>query len=394
MFDIIDSEKCLSKGILPYELRKGEFDVFQPYFRAKRKLSIDEKEESLTTNKKRRKKNKNKHEEYVSSNVTDVETKKRHETLRSQLMACLEQLPLHWPAHWKNRIDTSTSLYNTLETETIDFPSIQQMVEAAQQKFTDKDEDQTKMKEFEFTSNVTKELDIFSIFNIICINRSTNVKLLEMTPTSSYLIPPNSSFLMGSMNNSLHQLTAYIDKLGGADIIVMDPPWPNKSVQRSSTYATQDIYDLFSIPIPKMMLSKDCIVAVWVTNKPKFRNFIIHKLFPAWQLECISEWIWLKTTTQDSTHKKPYEQLIIGRPIQYKDSQQRISIPKTHTIVSIPSVRHSRKPPLQGKNEDKVNPVCVELFARCLYPGWINWGNECLKFQHLNYFVNTEKGTK
>lgn len=31
-------------------------------------------------------------------------------------------------------------------------------------------------------------------------------------------------------------------------------------------------------------------------------------------------------------------------------------------------------------------PVCVELFARCLSPGWISWGNECLKFQHLNYF--------
>lgn len=36
-------------------------------------------------------------------------------------------------------------------------------------------------------------------------------------------------------------------------------------------------------------------------------------------------------------------------------------------------------------NSDK-EPVCVELFARCLSPGWISWGNECLKFQHLNYF--------
>jgi hypothetical protein len=104
-----------------------------------------------------------------------------------------------------------------------------------------------------------------------------------------------------------------------------------------------------------MMASKDCIVAIWVTNKPKFRNFIINKLFPSWKLECVSEWVWLKTTTQaepvfpiDSDHKKPYEQLIIGRPIQDATNRQSLPLPKTHVIVSIPSKRHSRKPPLQG----------------------------------------------
>jgi N6-adenosine-specific RNA methylase IME4 len=99
---------------------------------------------------------------------------------------------------------------------------------------------------------------------------------------------------------------------------------------------------------------KGCLVAIWVTNKPKFRNFIINKLFPSWKLECVSEWTWLKVTTQaecifpiDSMHKKPYEQLIIGRPINRSDKEN--ALPKTHTIVSIPSLRHSRKPPLQGK---------------------------------------------
>lgn len=103
------------------------------------------------------------------------------------------------------------------------------------------------------------------------------------------------------------------------------------------------------------MIKKDCIVAIWVTNKPKFRNFIINKLFPTWQLECVSEWTWLKVTTQsecifplDSPHKKPYEQLIIGRPIHRIDKDGPTCLPKTHTIISIPSVRHSRKPPLQG----------------------------------------------
>lgn len=105
-----------------------------------------------------------------------------------------------------------------------------------------------------------------------------------------------------------------------------------------------------------MIASKDSIVAIWVTNKPKFRNMIINKLFPSWKLECVSEWVWLKTTTQaepifpiDSDHKKPYEQLIIGRPLQHNANRQTLPMPKTHIIVSIPSKRHSRKPPLQGR---------------------------------------------
>lgn len=125
-----------------------------------------------------------------------------------------------------------------------------------------------------------------------------------------------------------------------------------KIVSRSSHYDTQDIYELYAIPIKEMISAKDTVVAIWVTNKPKFRTFIINKLFPSCQLECVSEWTWLKVTTQgecifplDSPHKKPYEQLIIGRPINREHGK---TLPKTHTIVSIPSVRHSRKPPLQG----------------------------------------------
>lgn len=30
---------------------------------------------------------------------------------------------------------------------------------------------------------------------------------------------------------------------------------------------------------------------------------------------------------------------------------------------------------------------CLELFARNLQPGWTSWGNEVLKFQHVDYFT-------
>ncbi|KAI8986511.1 MT-A70-like protein, partial [Pilobolus umbonatus] len=175
-------------------------------------------------------------------------------------------------------------------------------------------------------------------------------------------------------------------------LIVMDPPWPNKSVHRSSHYETHDIYDLFKIPIPDM-LSEGGIIAIWVTNKPKYRQFILNKLFPSWQIECIAEWTWLKVTTKgecisplNSPHKKPYEQLIIGR--SKTDNTHLIQLPVQHTLVSVPSVHHSRKPPLFDAFSPYLpsHPKCLELFARCLMPGWISWGNECIRFQHINYY--------
>lgn len=39
------------------------------------------------------------------------------------------------------------------------------------------------------------------------------------------------------------------------------------------------------------------------------------------------------------------------------------------------------------KEYTKPDVECLELFARNLQPGWTSWGNEVLKFQHLDYFT-------
>lgn len=175
----------------------------------------------------------------------------------------------------------------------------------------------------------------------------------------------------------------------------MDPPWPNKSglwkkktstihqellgrkhhalpnspftlffliVHRSSHYETQDIYDLYQIPLTSLVHTNS-LVAVWITNKPKYRRFVVDKLFKSWHVDCIGEWTWLKVTDDgepvfplNSTHRKPYEQLIIGRyhggASNNSMGEQSQSVPKPipyqHSLISVPSKRHSRKPPLQG----------------------------------------------
>lgn len=201
MFDIIDSEKGFSKGTSPYKLIQGEFDVCQPYFRAKKEEALD------APAAKKRRKNKPRN----PSNA-DLDTQKRHQELRPQLVACLEQLPEKWPAGWKAK--TTPTIIVDDESQAVDFPSIQQMVETAQGKFSfntspDNDDD-IHVPEFELELPTTTEIDIFSIFNTAYINMSlTDVKLLQFTPSATYLIPPRSSFLMGSMQNSLDQLGAH-----------------------------------------------------------------------------------------------------------------------------------------------------------------------------------------
>jgi hypothetical protein len=36
------------------------------------------------------------------------------------------------------------------------------------------------------------------------------------------------------------------------------------------------------------------IVAVWVTNKVKWQNFVKSELFPLWGVEYLATWYWLK----------------------------------------------------------------------------------------------------
>lgn len=232
-----------------------------------------------------------------------------------------------------------------------------------------------------------------------------------------YILPSNCSFLLSDFS-FMQPLVTNCPK-NGYQIIVMDPPWDSKSVNRSQQYDFLHHSKLSQIPIGELCNNNGAFIVVWVTNNPKFQTFITKELFKKWKVQYCQTWHWLKVTNEyemvlpiDSTHRKPYEPIIIGyRPPIQQDQVDPVHLDEVPSptllqpvkteavapvipekvIISIPGA-HSSKPNLGevlihelGKYIDP-NPNCLELFARNLYPGWTSWGNQVLNFQQEKYF--------
>ncbi|XP_050402100.2 N(6)-adenine-specific methyltransferase METTL4 isoform X2 [Patella vulgata] len=208
-----------------------------------------------------------------------------------------------------------------------------------------------------------------------------------------YLLPVNCRFLLSDWSKLLQ---TDITNGNRFDLIVIDPPWKNKSVKRKKSYNTVWEDTLLDLPIYQL-INNGGLVVIWVTNKPKLHSFIKETLLPSWKLKFCAEWHWLKVTTSgelicdiNTTMKKPYETLIIAQYINNKDNC-RPSLLNQQVIISIPCSLHSKKPPLLEIMKPFLveNPKCLELFARNLQPHWTSWGNEVLKHQHLDYYEAT-----
>ncbi|XP_066478909.1 N(6)-adenine-specific methyltransferase METTL4 [Tiliqua scincoides] len=237
---------------------------------------------------------------------------------------------------------------------------------------------------------------------VSCIteNNTAHAKIVTVIG-QKYLFPPKSSFLLSDIS-CMQPLLDYNKKFG---VIVIDPPWENKSVKRSNRYGYLSPWQIKQIPVPALA-APDCLVVTWVTNRQKHLRFVKNVLYPHWSVRGVVEWYWVKVTKSgefvfplDSLHKKPYEVLILGRvqrnpnvPLSISEDET-LHIPDHKLIVSVPCTLHSHKPPLTEilKEYTKPDVECLELFARNLQPGWTSWGNEVLKFQHLDYFTTLQK---
>ncbi|GAA6062789.1 hypothetical protein JCM10212_002158 [Sporobolomyces blumeae] len=194
----------------------------------------------------------------------------------------------------------------------------------------------------------------------------------------SIVLPPSSGFVLSdfaSWSNPSSGIASLGTDLGGWDVLIMDPPWPNTSATRSSSYETFDPYELWNLDVPSLLgHTKPVLVAVWLTNRVKYRRLLLDKLFPAWKIEDAVEWYWVKIASEsgepvwplDSHHRRCYEGLIVG---WYNPLKKTVpTLPGQKVFLSTP-IGHSRKPVLLDLLAPYLPswdspPNVLELFAR------------------------------
>lgn len=217
-------------------------------------------------------------------------------------------------------------------------------------------------------------------------------------------IPPKSTVLQGDIASTINTFTSTAPRF---DFIIMDPPWPNRSARRNKSYGiaygTSEISHLLSMIPIQTHLTDTGSVAVWVTNKAAFREMLLGDggLFEQWGVKFVEEWIWLKITSGgepicplDSRWRKPYEVLLVGRRLGEGSTGGDEEV-KRRVILGVPDL-HSRKPNFKclieqviGKEEGDYE--ALDIFARNLTAGWWGWGNEALKFQMSEHWMDAEQ---
>lgn len=232
----------------------------------------------------------------------------------------------------------------------------------------------------------------------------------QLGPEYRFTIPPRSTFFLSdstasdAFRTSFRELTDEFTLPRHFDLVLLDPPWPNRSAKRKGAYE-----QVGGMPyLKKMLLNMDidsylehnALVGVWITNKEALREHVLGPggLFETWNVGLIEEWIWIKTTTKgepmfdiDSAMRKPYEILLLGRaaPNSWTTMTHAPTV-KRRVIAAVPDI-HSRKPCLKQLLEpylvDPIDYSALEVFSRYLVSGWTSWGNEVLKYNWDGYWA-------
>ncbi|KAL8712933.1 MAG: hypothetical protein Q9220_002791 [cf. Caloplaca sp. 1 TL-2023] len=224
----------------------------------------------------------------------------------------------------------------------------------------------------------------------------------------SYRVPPFASFMLSKVN---YREATYFSKAavkafpepsvsaapGQFDLIVLDPPWANRSARRSKMYKTRQGAEENPLEVLQEILGKhiapEAIVACWITNKSNVQETAL-QLYESWGVQLTEEWTWLKTTVDgepiceiDGIVRRPYETLFLGKlidgTVSGDDDLTSNQVVRKRLIVGVPDI-HSRKPCLKPLIEplmpDSSNYRALEIFARNLTAGWWSWGDEVLKY--------------
>ncbi|OJD19398.1 hypothetical protein AJ78_00668 [Emergomyces pasteurianus Ep9510] len=242
-------------------------------------------------------------------------------------------------------------------------------------------------------------------------------------------IPPESTFLNCHLTPPTESHPSSIPSLSSDtkfNFILMDPPWPNRSVRRSSHYKehAEPLQPIVEGVLQNHLHPHQAIVAIWITNSMKSRSATLSAL-EACGLHSFEEWIWVKTTIDgqpasppDGLWRRPYEVLILAHKEKHlaqdckgEETRGHCEI-KRRVIVAVPDI-HSRKPNIKelvetiffssateafrktqdvGRENHPTRPYsALEVFARNLTAGWWACGNEVIRFNWEGWWDEKER---
>ncbi|XP_011074499.1 methyltransferase-like protein 2 isoform X2 [Sesamum indicum] len=248
---------------------------------------------------------------------------------------------------------------------------------------------------------------VVPLFETHVANEASNDMEAELLD-HKYILPKNSCFYMVWIENlfrksDLRQIHNLIPAESdcGFNLILIDPPWENSSAHQKLKYPTLPNRYFLSLPIKQLTHTAGALVALWVTNREKLRNFVENELFPKWGVKYATTFYWLKVKADGSLiseldlfHHRPYECLLLGFSHGKEMNSEQLlrpnHLPDNQVFISVPG-DYSRKPPIGEILLDYVpgfkHARCIELFSREMIAGWTSWGNEPLHFQDSKYFL-------
>ncbi|EEQ83267.1 hypothetical protein RJZ56_006276 [Blastomyces dermatitidis] len=243
-------------------------------------------------------------------------------------------------------------------------------------------------------------------------------------------IPPESTFINCHLTPPTKSHPGPIPALSSDtkfNFILMDPPWPNRSVRRSSHYKEHagPLQPIIEGTLRNHLHPQQALVAIWITNSLKSRFATLNALDAA-GLHPFEEWVWVKTTTDgqpawplDGLWRRPYEVLILAHREKHVaednngERHTNFCEIRRRVIVAVADI-HSRKPNLKelieniffsspaqscnGTSNDEERHLTgrysgLEVFARNLTAGWWACGNEVIRYNWKGWWAekkNTE----
>ncbi|KAF9740612.1 hypothetical protein PMIN06_013162 [Paraphaeosphaeria minitans] len=229
-------------------------------------------------------------------------------------------------------------------------------------------------------------------------------------PAYRFTVPPHATFFLSDSTHSdvfrasFRRLTDDYVLPRHFDLVLLDPPWPNRSAKRKRAYEQAGGMRhmkkmLLGMDIDSY-LEHDALVGVWITNKEAMRTQVLGPggLFETWNVGLVEEWVWVKVTTAgepmfdiDSALRKPYEVLLLGRAAPNAwTTMAHARVTRKKIIAAVPDV-HSRKPCLKELLEPYMPDArmysALEVFSRTLVAGWTAWGNEVIKYNWDGYWA-------